>query len=229
MRRGMEAARAQGLRGATARVVVGSLALVGAACGPGAASASIEGGWVGLGVRVSATQLDDRLADYQWDVTPRAAWGAEAAVGRGRFGAGLRLEATRTVQDVGSSSGTPAVHRTTLELVGRGRLASRWGVAVLASASAGWLHLGYHPDRMAIESGSGTLVVDFEPIDTWVAGGGLMLERPLGGPWLVSFEIDHRVFDLDTAHRNGTAIAVGRERFGDWNARLGLSRVWGRR
>jgi hypothetical protein len=33
---------------------------------------------------------------------------------------------------------------------------------------------------------------------------------------------------MDTAHRNGAAIEYGRQRFGEWNARIELAWAYGR-
>jgi len=163
------------------------------------------------------------LADYQWDTTPRAAWGFQALGGAGRFATGLRLWSTRTRQTIDASQGSSvAVQATTWELVGRGRLGTVWSTQVLATASAGLLHLGYTPDRITLASyGGGTpIVVDLEPMNEWIAGGGLAFRRSLARTWTAGLEVEHRIFGLDTAHRNGDAIEVGRESFDDWSARF---------
>ena len=71
-------------------------------------------------------------------------------------------------------------------------------------------------------------VRDLKPIDTWTAGLGLAVERPLPGGWSAGLEAGHRWFELDAAHRNGSTIETRRERFGDWTARVSLARRWGR-
>jgi hypothetical protein len=45
----------------------------------------------------------------------------------------------------------------------------------------------------------------------------------------VGFELDHRIFALETAHRDGSQIEMKREAFGDWSARLELAWLHGRR
>jgi hypothetical protein len=94
----------------------------------------------------------------------------------------------------------------------------------------GRLHLGYAPDHVAVSaSGSGAIPVTLAPIDEWVTGGGLALRRGLAGPWAVTLEADAQVFAMDTAHRNGGAIEMERERFSEWSARFELARIYGRR
>jgi hypothetical protein len=187
------------------------------------------GRWISVGLLSGSTWLDSGLADYQWDVTPRVDWGAQALMGGGRFASGLRLWRSQTTQQIDPANATPAadVRATSTELVGRGRLATALGCEVMAVASAGLLHLGYHPDRVTIAptGGGAAIAVDLEPVNEWIGGAGLGLRRPLHGPWAAGVEMDHRLFGLDTAHRNGAVIEYGRQRFGDWSARLELAWV----
>jgi hypothetical protein len=188
-------------------------------------------GWISLGVLTGSTKPDGTLADYQWDTNPRAAWGAQALAGRGRFATGLRFWRTQTTQDIGLPGATsgPSVRWTSLELVGEGRLATLRGVHVLAMAGAGRMHLDYDPDQITFDPGTGTpVVVDFRPVDEWIFGGGVSMKRPLGGRWTLGLELDRRVFGLEAAHRKGGVIVIGRESFGDWSARLELARLYGR-
>ncbi len=188
--------------------------------------------WLTLGVLTGATRFDPHLADYQWNVSPRAAWGAQAIAGIGRFGAGLRVWRSQTTQHIDlADDENPAVRATSLELLGRARLLSRWGTDLEAGATTGWLHLGYAPDHVTIAGSGGGPPIDvaLKSVDEWVAGGGLALRHPLIGPWAASVELDSQVFGMTTAHRSGSAIVMGRERFDDWSARLELARVYGRR
>lgn len=194
---------------------------VAAADGPAA-----SGRWFSIGVLGGSTRLDDGLTDFQWDVTPRMDWGAQALVGGGRFGTGLRLWRTRSTQQIDPSAAA-TVHATSTELVGRGRVASVLGCDVMGVASAGMLHLGYQPDQVTVTptGGGGPITVDLKAVNEWIGGAGLALRRPLGGPWAAGLEMDRRFFALDTAHRNGTVIEYGRRTFGDWSARLELAWV----
>jgi len=187
----------------------------------------LGGRWFSLGILGGSTRPDPKLANYQWDAGPRAAWGSQALAGMARFAAGLRVWRAETRQkiDVPDAPTSTTVRMTSLELVGRGPLATALGTRVSAVGSVGRLHLGYHPDRVTVQpSGSGSpIVVDLAPVDEWIAGGGVALQRPLSGPWTASLEVDHRVFGLDTAHRNGDVIEYRRESFRDWSARLELA------
>ena len=188
--------------------------------------------WLTLGVLTGATRFDPHLADYQWNANPRVAWGAQALAGIGRYGAGLRVWRSQTTQHIAMADDeNPAVRATSLELVGRGRLLTGWGNEFEASVATGWLHLGYAPDHVTIASSGGGPAIDvaLKPVDEWVAGGGFAVRRPVTEAWTAALELDSRVFGMKTAHRSGSTIVVGRERFSDWSARLELARVFGRR
>lgn len=215
----------RGWRATYGPVAAATFCLLAAPTG-GFADTAIDSRGLSVGVLAGWTQLDPALADFQWDVTPRGAWGAELLAGTGRASGGVRMWRTQTTQALGvpGAASGPTVRATSWELVGRGRVATLWGTRVLACASAGRLHLDYSPDEMSIDPGTGTPIrVVFAPIDEWIGGGGLAFERPLGGPWTASLEIDQRMFGLEAAHRNGSAIEIGRESFGNWSARVGLA------
>jgi hypothetical protein len=170
------------------------------------------------------------LADYQWDTTPGAAWGAQALAGTGPWATGLRLWTAQTVQAIGSNAPAASVRRTSWEWVGQARIASWWGNEWSAGASAGRMHLSYRPDRVTIDTGSGTPIeAQLRPIDAWVWGGSAALRRSLGSRWTLGLEVDRRAFSMEAAHRNGATIEVARESFDDWSAHLELSRLFGRR
>lgn len=176
-----------------------------------------------LGLLTGATLWDARLDDFQWDVTPRAAFGVQAGAGLGRFAAGLRVWQSATTQRIGDpGTPSPTVRATSVELTGRSRIAGFLGTHLLATASAGRLHLGYDPDHVTLDSPGGPIDVALAPVSTWCAGGGIAVERRLQGPWLASLTVDRQMFSLDTAHRNGSSVEYRRESFGDWNARFGI-------
>jgi hypothetical protein len=185
---------------------------------------AVGGLWFSLGALGGSTQPDARFADYQWSVSPRLAWGGQALAGRGPFATGLRLWRSGNTQTLGLSGVTdPSVHLTSLEAVGQGRLATWWGTELLGLGSVGRMHVGYDPDQLTVPSGGGPVVVDFRPVNTWIAGGGVALRRSIAEPWTVGLEVDHRVFQLDTAHRSGSTIENGRQSFHEWSARLELA------
>src|SRR6185369_16442293 len=116
-----------------------------------AASRERESVWYGVGLLAGATQLDPHLGDFQWDVRPRAAWGAEALAGRGRWTGGVRAWRATSTQTLGPSGTTSAdVAVTTLEVLGQTRVASIAATDLLATANAGGLWLGYRPDQVTI-------------------------------------------------------------------------------
>jgi hypothetical protein len=192
-----------------------------------ARAAETRGGHrVSLGLLAGPTLPDPSLSDYQWRMTPRIGWGAESFAGIGRYAAGIRVWSTSTPQELGLP-GAPAattVTRTSFELVGRATLAHLAGWEWTASASAGRVHLGYRPDHVSISTAGGPIDVSFAPLDEWIGGGGIGLRRPLAGSWSAGLDLEHRIFALDTAHRAGTTVVSERSTFGDWSARLALTR-----
>lgn len=185
--------------------------------------------WLSLGLLAGTTQVDPRLADYQWEVSPRPAWGAQGLAGGGRLAAGARLWRDESRQTLDPTSGAQAkVRRTSAEAVGRARVAAVLGASVWGDVSGGWLRLSYDPDQFSIDTGGTPVTVDLKPIDTWTAGLGLAIERGLRSGWSVGLEAGRRWYELDAAHRAGGSIEVRSERFGDWTGRLALARRWGR-
>jgi hypothetical protein len=192
----------------------------------------IAGAWLSLGLLAGSVLSDPRLANYQWDTSPRPAWGAQALLGRGGLAAGARLWRTQTTQriDLPGATVEPTVGLTSLELVGMGRLAAIAGAEILLTADVGRLHLGFDPDQISIPtSGPGSpIVVPFAPVNEWTGGAGLAFRRRLGPGWSLGLGVDREFFGLDTAHRSGAAVVYQRESLGDWSARLELARIFHR-
>ena len=185
--------------------------------------------WYSVGLLTGSVKLDASLANYQWDVTPRMAWGGQAMASQGPWALGARVLQTQTTQAASvSGTGGPEVRETSGELVGNARLLRPWGVEVLALASTGLVHLGYHPDEMTLDVSGTPVVVDFKPVNQWIAGAGLTARRAVSGPWQAGAEVEWRRFSMDTAHRNGNSIETRREAFDDWSIRLELARRIGR-
>ena len=205
-----------------------ALAVVLTASCAGAAGAAPASGWVSAGLLAGTTMFDGHLGDYQWNLRPRAAFGAEVLAGTGRVSAGVRLWRAASEQQLGlDGAPDPAVHATTTELLARVRVAEPLGVAVLATASAGRLGLSWSPDRIEIPGSGSPVTVDFAPVHEWTGGAGLALERPVAGAWRAGLQVERRFFGLDTAHRSGTDVVMERESFGEWSARLSLAHVFG--
>jgi hypothetical protein len=182
--------------------------------------------WLSLGALSGSTSWDGTLANYQWDVRPQAAWGIVARAGRGRWSASARLWTTSTTQGLGAPGlpVTPHVRATSWELTGEARVLDVAGLPLLATASGGRLHLGYDPEHVSVDPGTGTPIdIDFRPIDEWTGGFGLATRHALRGPWMAGLAVEREVFALDAAHRNGDTVTAGREAFGNWSARLELS------
>lgn len=200
----------------------------GAAAGSAGTRPAGGGAWLSLGLLTGSTRSDPRLADYQWDVSLRPAWGAQALVGRGRLAAGVRLWRLQTTQriDLPGATVSPQVGLTSVELVGLGRLGAIGGTELLLTAGVGRRHLGYDPDQITIPvSRPGIpIVVPLSAVDEWTGGGGLAVRRGLGPRWSLGLGVDLEFFGLDTAHRSGAAVVYGRESLGEWSARLEIAR-----
>jgi hypothetical protein len=181
--------------------------------------------WLELGADAGSARFDGSLADYQWDVTPGRAFGAQAIAGLGRFGLGGRGSTNATTQRLALDGvPDPRVTATRLELVGRARLVTALGCDVQALASGGRQRLVYEPSRLDLPSGGGPPVtVDLKPVDGWIAGTGMALTRRISGPWRASLAITHRWFALDTAHQAGGTVVDQRQTFGMWDAQVGVN------
>lgn len=222
---------------ASARVVIAAtcccacLATPAHALGP-VVDAVLPGRWGSIGGLTGAAQFDGHLADYQWNVTPRASLGVQALAGVGRVSAGVRVSQSRTTQHIAQASvSDPSVHATRFDLEGRAQLFKTFGLRLDAFGTIGRLHLGYAPSHvtLAAPGGGSDIEVGLAPVDTWSSGMGFALRRHLPGPWSAGVEIARQQFALDTAHRSGNSIVLQHERFSEWSTRLELARVYGRR
>jgi hypothetical protein len=138
------------------------------------------------GVLAGSTQPVARFADYQWSVAPHAGWGTQGLVEFGSWSTGARVWQTHTAQtlDASDPNARADARTTTVELVGRRVLTNVLGMSVHATANGGWLHLGYHPEHVTLQSGGmgGAVAVTLAPVNTWTGGAGLAFGRPLAGP-----------------------------------------------
>jgi hypothetical protein len=213
---------------ARVRGILHVMALCGALI-PGAVAAAAAPGsrWLSLSALAGSAQPIAAMADYQWDVRPHVAWGAQFLAGMGPFAAGLRWWQGGTTQSVNLAGvADPAVRTGSVELVARARVARWRRLQLQAMASGGRLSIRYRPDRLVIDAGGTPLDVTLQPLHEWVAGAGAALELPLNDRWAVAFETERRLYALDTAHRSGSTVTFARETFGDWDARCALSRGW---
>lgn len=180
-----------------------------------------------LALFAGSAQPDAGMADYQWDVRPHAAYGAQLLAGRGPWGAGVRVSAGGTTQALGLAGATGArVRLTRVELVGRAQLMRIRHVGLSATASFGRLGLAYRPDHVTVDAGGTPVEVSLAPIHTPVTGAGLGIEGPLVAGWAWGAGLERRWFSLDTAHRSGSEVIFARETFGDWDAHVALSHAW---
>jgi opacity protein-like surface antigen len=184
-----------------------------------------------LGITGGTTRFDAHLADYQWNLSPRPAWGAQAGVSLGRYGLALRAGVSGATQHVDASASVtdPAVNVTTFDLAGEVEVARPLGFALLARASGGRVALTYSPDRLEIDTGGGTASVELAPVHAWSWGGGAAVRHAIAPNWTATLAAERQAFSFDTAHRTGASVTVAREAFGNWNGRLELARLFGSR
>ncbi|MEQ1832309.1 MAG: hypothetical protein ABL977_04575 [Candidatus Eisenbacteria bacterium] len=212
------------------RTALAALVAVQALAGPAAAAGADDRAkrHVSFGVLAGSAQPVRALADYQWDVRPHAAWGAEVLAGSGPWSVGVRGWRSGTTQGLGLAGvPDPAVRTTSFELVSRARLARWRNVELEALASGGRLAVVWEPGQLLVDTGGGSPVtVTLSAVHEWVAGTGVTLGLPLGRDWKWSIETERRWYALDTAHRDGATVVLARPTFGDWDARTALTRRW---
>jgi len=181
---------------------------------------------VGFGPSGGLISLDQELGNYRWDTAPRPAWGLAAKATSGRVGGGVRLWRSATTQVTGIPGETfaPDVRLTATEAFGEVRVARVAGVALLAGASTGALHLGWSPDRATLAPGGvGEIEISYEPVTEWTAGAEISACRTLPGGLDLALGLGRSWFRLDTQHRAGDEIVARRDTFGHWIVRAELA------
>jgi hypothetical protein len=192
-----------------------------------AGAAGTPGRHLSLALLGGSAQPVGQMADYQWDVRPHAAWGAQVLAGSGPWSAGARWWRGGTTQGLGLAGvGDPAVRTSSLELLARARVARWRNVELAATASGGRLAITWDPERLTVDAGGSPVTVTLSALHEWVAGAGVAVAVPLARGWTWGVEAERRVFALDTAHRSGGTVSLARETFGDWDARVALAHGW---
>jgi hypothetical protein len=206
-----------------------SAPLLALACLATGAGAAVPRPVWSLGVSGGSALFDPHLADYQWNLAPRPAWGAQAGASFGRFGLALRAGVAAATQHLDAAASPPdaAVRVTTLDLAGEAALARPLGAALLARASAGRVGLGWSPGRVTLGAGAGATTVELSPVHAWAWGAGAALRREVAPRWTATLAVERTAFSFDTAHRSGASVTYARETFGNWNGRLELARLFG--
>ena len=195
-------------------------------CGSSAAPAEAAPFALSLGADAGFARYDAKLADYQWDVSARGAWGVETLAGLGPLALGARIAGNSTTQQLGLDGvPDPTVSATRYGLVGRYRIVRLLGTDLALSGNAGRQHLAYHPSEITFSPGGGAppVTVELKALDSWIGGGGVALRRALVGPWSLTAGLEHDWFALDTAHNAGGTVVTGRETFGMWDFHAGVS------
>lgn len=178
---------------------------------------------VELHALVGTTRPDASLENYQWRVEATPAWGGAVRAGLGPYTAGLEVWTNRTTQRIDATQNA-LVRATRIELIAGRRIAAFGANRLEARVAGGRMLLGYAPDRVTIDAGSGPVEVALAPIHTWSTGLGMALTSRLQDEWTVGLALDWHTYSLDTASRQGTTIVESRERFDDWSARIEIGR-----
>lgn len=181
-----------------------------------------------LGVTGGLTRADAAREPWQWDMAPHAAWGLQATAGFGRVALGARFERVQSRQSLGLPSPAPAslaVRGDAFEALARFDVLRIAGVDAVASVAAGRTRWNWTPDVVAVDTGAGVVEVAFTPVSApgWALGGGVTRSF---GAWTIGAFGERRYTRMDSAHRAGDGVALDTETFGDWNARIELSRLW---
>ena len=204
------------------------LALAGLATTAGAAPLRAQ--W-SLGLSSGVTRFDPHFGDYQWNLQPHAAWGAQAGAGLGRYGLALRVWTASSTQhlDASASVTDPHVRTTTVDLAADARIVGFGGTSLLARASGGRVLIGYTPDQVTLTTAGGSTAVELAPVHAWSWGAGAAVRQEIVARWTATLSVERQMFAFDTAHRTGSAVELAREGFGNWNGRLELARLFGTR
>jgi hypothetical protein len=205
------------------RVLLRTAVFVFGLLGSTAASSTAGDRWFAPVLLVGTTRPDGTLGDFQWETAATPAWGTGVRAGLGAYSAGIELWTNRTTQRIDASQ-SALVRATRIELVAARDVAQFGANRLEARIGAGRMLLGYDPDVVTIDAGSGPVEVALAPIHTWSAGLGVGLESQLQDEWRIGLALDWRTYSLDTASREGASIVTARERFDDWSARFELTR-----
>jgi len=183
-----------------------------------------------VGVLTGAVLPDAALERQQFETSPQPGIGARVRAGLAAADVGLRVWSSDNTQTLGLAGvEDPRMRAMSWDVTGRVRVARVLGQSLHLTASAGRLGLSFEPDALAIPTGGGAPVtVTLAPVHEWVTGAGLAVERSLGRQWAVDLEVEHRWYGLDTATQAGGSQVDSRERFGEWDVRVGWNWLHGR-
>lgn len=203
-----------------------ALGLVLAAALPTAVSAR-PGVPLSLAPFAGAVSLDPHLSDFRWDTTVRPAWGLAGFASFGRVAPGLRFWRSSTTQATGIPGDDTSldVSLTGFEATAAVRMVSVAGFRLLATGNAGVMRMAWSPSSLALQVGlAEPVTVDFAPVTEGIFGAGLTVRRELFAGFDLAVGAERSWFRLDTAHRRGNEIVEDRETFGNWAARVEVSR-----
>ena len=174
-----------------------------------------------------AFALDSSLNDFRFDTNLAPLYGVHAFANVGRLAPGVRVWRSSSQQDTGIPGDDTQldVSLTVVEATAAVRLAKIAGFRLLASGSAGTLSMSWTPAELEVDLGlAEPTVVEFSRVSETIWGAGVTVRRSVLAGFDVAVGADRTWFQLDTAHRRGNEIVTSRDTFGNWTARLELSR-----
>lgn len=174
-----------------------------------------------------AFALDSSLRDFRFDPSASPLYGVHAFATAGRFEPGVRVWRSSSRQDPGIPGDDTQldVSLTVVEATVAVRLARIAGFRLLANGSAGTLSMSWTPAELEVDLGlAEPTVVEFSRVSETIWGAGVTVRRSVLAGFDVAVGADRTWFQLDTAHRRGDEIVTSRDTFGNWTARVELSR-----
>lgn len=199
-----------------------------AACfGAGAATAAAEQLSVNVAPYGGALALDSSLRDFRFETNTSPLYGLHAFVNFGRLVPGVRVWRSSSQQNTGIPGDDTQldVSLTAVEATAAVRLAKIAGFRLLANGSAGTISMSWTPAELEVDLGlAEPTVVEFSRVSETIWGAGITVRRSVLAGFDVAVGADRTWFQLDTAHRRGNEIVTSRDTFGNWTARVELSR-----
>ncbi len=169
---------------------------------------------LGVEPRSGIRALDTRLADYRWDVEPRPFVGVDLVAHRDRWSLAIGVSRSSTEQATGLAGvAAPAVTLLETGATLRAAVLRSGALRVDLGVGAGHLRSTWEPDVLRTDVDGVSIDVRFDPVGTWIRSVDARVGLRLGPALHVGLGAVVRQFDLETAHRSGSAIVESTETF----------------
>ena len=162
------------------------------------------------GIRV----LDARLSDYRWDVEPRPFVGVDFVARHERWSLAIGVSRSSTKQATGLVDvAAPAVALFETGATLRAAVLRRGAVRVDLGVGAGRLRSTWEPDVLRTDVDGVPIDVRLDPVGTWTRSLDARVALRLRPALHLGLGAVVRQFDLETAHRSGSAIVESTQTF----------------